>query len=329
MALDTVFLVHGRNLALASAVTNTLEFIGARVLDFDETRRSPEFTGRYIGQVLDYAFSRAQAIVVILSPDDAVRIRSHFRLDEDPRFGIEYQPRPNVLIELGMALQSHPDRLVLLEFPPLRQINDIAGLLRVTYKDDMSAFAAELQSKLLQAGCTLRAQGDAPRKSELDRALQMPRHHRLWALARPVLVAGAFASIVAGTTFYVSRQVAACDGLCKMAHDDWIKGHQLWHKSNFGGGSDELYAQALEMFRFAQAKQPTNLRYRTSALATLNDLGHYPTVIKEAEDFVDSPEFLESNDGENKPWLLAEAFPLSISTVDSRCMRRMRQHKSV
>ena len=111
----TVFVVHGRNEKARNAVFAFLRSIGLEPLEWSVAVKSTGKATPYIGEVLDVAFSRAQAVVVLFTPDDEARIKEPFRADNDPPHEIELtgQARPNVLFEAGMAMARDQDRTVL------------------------------------------------------------------------------------------------------------------------------------------------------------------------------------------------------------------------
>ena len=76
----------------------------------------------YIGAILDASFSRAHAVVVLLTPDDEAILRPQFRSDSDPPQEVEPsgKARPNVLFEAGMAMGRNHERTILVELVPVR-----------------------------------------------------------------------------------------------------------------------------------------------------------------------------------------------------------------
>lgn len=304
---NKVFLVHGRNRDLAARVNEMLGRCGATVVDFTEVRQSDSFRGRYVGDVLDHAFSVAQAVVVILSGDDEVTVHPRFRLREDPRLQMELQPRPNVLIELGMALRSHADRVVLLEFPPMRKASDIDGLVTVSFTGDIHQLVTSTVAKLRQAGCnvTIPALGDSVFEYRLLRAARPRALDRLSHSVRMWLAAGISTAVAASLAAVLFAQPPICDASCQRAHQFWGQADALWHEAS-DQKSDRLFDKSLERFRQAQREQPTNIRYVASVAATMNDLGRHAEMLKEMAPFAASSGFATSKDQENKPWLLAE-----------------------
>lgn len=71
----------------------------------------------YIGEILDEAFSKAQAVVVLMTPDDEGYLRQVFRSPGDPPHETKLTPqaRLNVLFEAGMAMGRSPERTILVE----------------------------------------------------------------------------------------------------------------------------------------------------------------------------------------------------------------------
>ena len=149
-----VWVVHGRDIANRDAMFNFLRAINLDPVEWSEARRGTGRPQPYVGEVLDYAFSIAQAVVVILTPDDEARLGEQFRQDHDPPHETELtgQARPNVIFEAGMAMGRSPDRTILVEIGQLRPFSDIAGLHIVRF-DDSSQMRQELAQRLEDAGC--------------------------------------------------------------------------------------------------------------------------------------------------------------------------------
>jgi predicted nucleotide-binding protein len=155
-----VFVIHGRDERLRSGM---FQFLRSLDLNPIEWARAVELTGKaapYVGEVLDAAFSSAQAVVVLLSPDDLVRLRPGLcgQLESSHETNFTHQARPNVLFEAGMAMARHPDRTVLVEIGALRPFSDIGG--RHTIRMDNSPKKRqELAQRLQSAGCPVSLSG--------------------------------------------------------------------------------------------------------------------------------------------------------------------------
>ena len=155
-----VFVVHGRNDKARDAL---FAFLRSIKLDPMEWAEAVKFTGKpmpYVGEVLDAAFSRAHAVVVLFTPDDEARLKKEFRTDNDPPHEIDPtgQARPNVLFEAGMALSRNQDRTVLVELGKLRPFSDLAGR-HVIRLDDSSQRRQELAQRLEAAHCPVSLDG--------------------------------------------------------------------------------------------------------------------------------------------------------------------------
>src|SRR4029078_1296077 len=86
LEVDTrkVFIVHGRNNAARDALFTFLRSIGLHPLEWSEIVRATGKGSPYIGEVLEKGFSIAQAVVVLMTPDDEARLREPFRGPSEP-----------------------------------------------------------------------------------------------------------------------------------------------------------------------------------------------------------------------------------------------------
>lgn len=155
-----VFVVHGRNSRARDAIFTFLRSIGLYPLEWSEAVRATGETSPYIGNILDMAFSIAQAIVVLLTPDDEGCLREPFRSPGDPPHEIELTPqaRLNVIFEAGMAIGSRVDRTILVEFGELRPFSDIAGR-HVIRLNNTTQRRQEFAQRLQAAGCPVNLTG--------------------------------------------------------------------------------------------------------------------------------------------------------------------------
>lgn len=155
-----VFLVHGRNKKANRAMFTFLRSIGLQPLEWSEAVDETGKASPYVGEVLDKAFSVAQAIVVLMTPDDVAMLQEPFRNPDDEQYETELTPqaRPNVLFEAGMAMGRNPDRTVLVELGKLRPFSDIGG--RYTIRLENSTAARQYLAQRLQtAGCAVNLLG--------------------------------------------------------------------------------------------------------------------------------------------------------------------------
>jgi predicted nucleotide-binding protein len=111
----------------------------------------------YVGEVLKTAFTMAQAFLVLMTPDEQAALRPELCKtagDAD----VAFQPRPNVILEAGMALAIDEARTILVSTGQLRGISDIDGrhLVRL---DNSPARRNDLVQRLKVAGCDPKTHG--------------------------------------------------------------------------------------------------------------------------------------------------------------------------
>ena len=155
-----VFVVHGRNTVARDALFDFLRAVGLHPLEWSEAVGATGSASPYIGEILDAAFSVAQAVVVLLTPDDEARLRQLFWKESDSpsETMAGSQPRPNVLFEAGMAMGRDARRTVLVELGMLRPFSDIAGRHTIRL-DDTSQRRQDLAQRLKRAGCPVNMEG--------------------------------------------------------------------------------------------------------------------------------------------------------------------------
>ncbi len=122
-----VFVIHGRNEPARKGLFEFLRAIGLDPIEWSEAIRLTGKASPYIGQVLDAAFSSAQAVVVLQTPDDIAHLHESLTFVGDPECLPQMQPRPNVLFEAGMAMGRDEDRTVIVEMGQVKVFSDIHG----------------------------------------------------------------------------------------------------------------------------------------------------------------------------------------------------------
>jgi predicted nucleotide-binding protein len=149
-----VFVVRGRNRKSRDALFEFLHSIKLEPFEFAEVVPETRKGTLYIGEVLQKAFSLAQVIIVLMTPDDEARLREHFREPDEKHYEKELTPqaRPNILFEAGMAFGINPDRTILIELGKLRPFSDITGRHLVKL-DDTIEKRQDLANRLNSLGC--------------------------------------------------------------------------------------------------------------------------------------------------------------------------------
>lgn len=155
-----VFVIHGRNEGMRRALFDFLRAIGLKPIEWSE---AVALTGKptpYVGEILDAAMQFAQAIVVLFTGDDLVRLKDEFLWVNDPAYERNTTPqsRPNVIFEAGLALGKYPDRTILVQIGNLRPFSDIAGRHFIRLKNS-SKSRQELAGRLKLAGCEVDLSG--------------------------------------------------------------------------------------------------------------------------------------------------------------------------
>ena len=123
---NDVFVVHGRNHQILREFRLFLYVLGLRPLGLEQAVALSCEGAPYIEAVLEVAMEKVRAVVVLLTPDEEVRLLSALakdRFETLPRF----QPRPNVFAEMAMALRSVPQKTVLVKMGEVNLPSDYAG----------------------------------------------------------------------------------------------------------------------------------------------------------------------------------------------------------
>lgn len=157
---NTVFVVHGRNNAIRTAMFTFLRSIGLQPLEWTQALKATKAASPYIGIVLEAAFKEAAAVVVLLTPDDEAKLKDEFVTTKDSVYErrLTGQARPNVLFEAGMAFGKNPNCTVLVQIGDMRPFSDVAGR-HVVHLSNEPERRQELAVKLSNAGCNVDTTG--------------------------------------------------------------------------------------------------------------------------------------------------------------------------
>lgn len=150
-----VFVVHGRNESLRKSMFEFLRALDLTPIEWSHAVDLTAHASPYIGDVLDTAFNHAQAVVVLLTPDEVAYLQPRYAHGTgDPETQPAAQARPNVLFEAGMALGRDAARTVIVEVGEVRPFSDIAGR-HVIRLNDTAAARQALAKRLSTAGCAV------------------------------------------------------------------------------------------------------------------------------------------------------------------------------
>ncbi|MGI9084878.1 MAG: TIR domain-containing protein [Aeromicrobium sp.] len=153
-----VFVIHGRNAKANEAVFAFLRALDLNPIEWSVARSMTKKGSPYIGEILDAAFTNAQAIVVLQTPDDVAYLHESLTYPDDPETQAQMQPRANVLFEAGMALGRDEDRVIIVELGKVKVFSDIHGRHAVRLDNDIKN-RQELANRLRDAGCLVKTAG--------------------------------------------------------------------------------------------------------------------------------------------------------------------------
>ena len=151
-----VAVMHGRDSRARQWMYDWLRRIGLEPLEWSQLIARTGKATPYSGEAVEAAFELAQAVVVLLTPDEIGVL--HPELNDPDANDDGAQPRLNVILEAGMALQSHQDQTVLVEIGATRPISDLGGRNTVRLAGEPDGLN-ELANRLKGAGCPVNRSG--------------------------------------------------------------------------------------------------------------------------------------------------------------------------
>jgi predicted nucleotide-binding protein len=158
---DSVFVVHGRDTKARQELSVFLRSLHVDVIEWNKALELTSKGSPYIGEVIDAGFDHAQAIVVLLTPDDEAKLRDVFIRKNDPRFErkLTGQPRQNVLFEAGMAFGKYKDTTILVQVGKIRAMSDVSGL-HIVHLTGSPASRRQIIGKLRTTGVRIDDSGE-------------------------------------------------------------------------------------------------------------------------------------------------------------------------
>lgn len=171
-----VAVVHGRDIQLRDDMFDFLGAIGLRPVEWSQAITATGKGTPYNKEAVAEIFRNTQAVVVLMTGDDEARLDARLRTESDASFEsvLTPQPRPNVLIELGMAFGIMDSRTIIVQIGNLRPISDLAGLNVARLSNDASS-RKQLAGRLRNAGCDVDDSGDRWLKvGDFERNVRLP-----------------------------------------------------------------------------------------------------------------------------------------------------------
>ena len=126
---NTIFVVHGRDEALRKSMFDFLRSLNLHPLEWNHAIDAANEGNPNVGDMLNIVMEKAEAIVVLFTPDDQAQLKDQFvKSGERSSEGkLQAQARPNVLFEAGLALGAHPTKTIMVEVGKVKPFSDIGG----------------------------------------------------------------------------------------------------------------------------------------------------------------------------------------------------------
>lgn len=155
-----VFVVYGRNIALKRSFSLFMQSIGLKILEWEEVLTQSGQANPSILTIMDLVFTQAQAIVVLLTPDDEGRLKQEFHHSNDNSYETTFsgQPRQNVIFEAGIAIGRYPERTILVQIGEIRLFSDLSGRYIIRLENSVIA-RRQLAEALKNVGCEVNLNG--------------------------------------------------------------------------------------------------------------------------------------------------------------------------
>jgi predicted nucleotide-binding protein len=129
------FIIHGRDEAAKKAVETIVHSTGAEVIPFDAAPPNEDDLQQVLDMVVN-GIQEADVVIALLTPDEQAALYDSATgtqvtdpIERDEASG--WQPRPNVLVEIGIAVGLARHKTILVRMGPIRRISDIAGVLMI------------------------------------------------------------------------------------------------------------------------------------------------------------------------------------------------------
>jgi len=145
-----VMVIYGHDSEANTAIFDWLRAIGLQPREFTHIIHATGSASPNVWDAIRNAFNDVQAVIAFFTPDEYVLDRTTSPADS-PAWRL--QARPNVLLEAGIALVTHPDRTVLATLGPQELPSDLAGRHYVKLSHTSPQPLHDLATRLHNAGC--------------------------------------------------------------------------------------------------------------------------------------------------------------------------------
>ena len=179
-----IMVICGHDKEANRAIFDWLRAVGLQPQEFTHLIDAKGEGSPYIDDVIRTAFNNTQAVIAFFTPDEYAFNRSM------PSFGKgaeRLQARPNVMIEAGMALITHPSRTILVVLGDQELPSDLAGRHYVRLNCTDPEPLNDLAQRLRRAGCDIdTSAGDWLRADRFPDRDHLPKRMAVEASSPPV-----------------------------------------------------------------------------------------------------------------------------------------------
>jgi len=153
-----VFVIYGRDEEVRRTMFELLRALDLSPQEWEPLVAATGSTLPNLNEVVTTGLSagQAQAVLAVLTPDDIATLHPALREagDSDDETSQVMQPRPNVLIELGMALSAYRHQTIIVQVGRIRRIADLAGF-NIIHFDGSDTAIGKIVERLKVAGCAV------------------------------------------------------------------------------------------------------------------------------------------------------------------------------
>lgn len=130
-----VAVIYGRDLAAYDCSMEAVRATGLIPYDFEQAKKSLETGHEYVHEIVGQLLQNAAVALVVFTPDERATLEIQLQsADDSPESKTRLQPRPNVLLEFGLAVGVLQRNVVLLEFGKVGMPSDIHGIHPIRWK---------------------------------------------------------------------------------------------------------------------------------------------------------------------------------------------------
>ncbi|MEV6696603.1 TIR domain-containing protein [Streptomyces sp. NPDC051453] len=134
-----VFLVHGQDENTASDMRAFLRALSLEPIEWSKAKASLKQGAPYIGDIVMAGMRMSNAVLILLTPDELVDLRPELIKDSTIQSGVNYQARPNVYYEAGIADALDRDHTIIVEVGTVRPFSDVSGRHVVRFNGSQQA----------------------------------------------------------------------------------------------------------------------------------------------------------------------------------------------